>query len=47
MNHLSPSDIEEIKFLAMQGPGKVNRIRLICNLYKINKETLYMVVKNN
>ena len=43
---LSKQDIEEIKFLARQGPGKVNRVRLVCNLYKITKEELYLLLNS-
>lgn len=42
---LTKDEIEEIKFLARQGPGKVNRVRLVCNLFKIDKETLYTVLE--
>ena len=44
---LSSKDIEEIKYISGQGSGKINRIRLITNLYKISKEELYEILNNN
>jgi len=42
MKNLSKEEIEDILYLSKQGNG---RWQLICNLYKIEKETLYKILK--
>ena len=41
---ISNNDIKEIKYLAAQGDNSINRVRLICNLYKISPEELASIL---
>lgn len=45
-NNLSAEDIQQIKYIAAQGNYKINRVRLICNLWRIEKSDLLKLIAN-